>query len=405
MAARDLIRAGRRVVILEASGRKGGRILTRHDPLAGVPVELGAEFVHGDAPLTTQLLDEARLTTVPVLGEQFRSDEGELSPQDEIWERMRRVFRYMNAERKEDRSFQEFLDTRPGGRALARERELAHGFVQGFNGAHTSLISEKSIAQQGDPTEGASDARRILEGYGALIDHLSSETNTRIRFGAAVRRVLWDSEGVRISDSRGRTYRARLAVFTTPLPTLHDESIQFEPDLPGVRKAARQLMMGQVTRVSVIVRERFWESRAEQLSFVHSPSRPFNVWWTQYPLNASVITGWSGGPPSIEMSQRGDVENTALSELARVFGVSRRRLDSLVEAVHTRDWGSDRNIRGAYSYAGVGGTMAPRTLARPVGNVLFFAGEATDSGSSGTVEGALASGRRAAKQVLVRLRG
>ena len=104
------------------------------------------------------------------------------------------------------------------------------------------------------------------------------------------------------------------------------------------------------------------------------------------------------------MSARGDVENTAISELARVFGIRRSRIDSLVESVHTHDWAKDRNIRGAYSYAAVGGTFAPRILARPVGDVLFLAGEATDSGSSGTVEGALASGKRAARQALERLR-
>ncbi len=404
MAARDLIRAGRRVVILEASRRTGGRVLTRHNPSAGAAVELGAEFVHGDAPLTTRLLDEAHLATVPVLGEQFRSDAGELSPQGEIWERMRRVFRYMNADRKGDRSFEEFLATRPGGRSLVRERELARGFVQGFNGAHTSLISEKSIAEQGDPTEGAADARRILNGYGRLIDHLERDVNARIRFGITARRVVWNTTGVRVSDGRGRNYRARLAILAIPLPMLQDDSIEFDPAIPGIRRAARQLMMGQVTRVSVIVRERFWETKADRISFVHSPERPFNVWWTQYPVNASLITGWSGGPPSIDMSARGDVENTAISELARVFRIRRKRIDSLVESIHTHDWAKDRNIRGAYSYAAVGGTFAPRILARPVEGVLFVAGEATDSGSSGTVEGALASGKRAARQALERLR-
>jgi monoamine oxidase len=81
MAARELARAGKRVVVLEASHRVGGRVLTLFETRAGVPMELGAEFVHGDAPVTTRLLDEARLATVPVSGQHVRSDRGELSPQ------------------------------------------------------------------------------------------------------------------------------------------------------------------------------------------------------------------------------------------------------------------------------------------------------------------------------------
>ena len=80
-AARELARAGKRVVVLESSQRVGGRMLTELETAAGVPIEMGAEFVHGDAPETTKLLDEARLATVRVSGRHFRSDKGQLSPQ------------------------------------------------------------------------------------------------------------------------------------------------------------------------------------------------------------------------------------------------------------------------------------------------------------------------------------
>jgi monoamine oxidase len=44
-------------VVLEGSRRAGGRVLTLFETRAGMPIELGAEFVHGDAPTTTRLLD------------------------------------------------------------------------------------------------------------------------------------------------------------------------------------------------------------------------------------------------------------------------------------------------------------------------------------------------------------
>src|SRR5687768_5962101 len=171
MAARELHRAGKRVCLLEASDRIGGRVMTLYDTNAGIPIELGAEFIHGEAPETVRLLDEARLVSVPVSGEHYRSDRGELTAQGPVWDRMARVFAHLNPKRKKDRSFQEFLDKKPGGSRLRDERQLARGFVQGFFGADTSLISEKSLAEDGKPTEGAAEGTRLVNGYGALIDY------------------------------------------------------------------------------------------------------------------------------------------------------------------------------------------------------------------------------------------
>lgn len=400
MAARELRRAGKTVLILEAAPRVGGRVMTLYETSAGVPVELGAEFIHGDAPETRKLLDEARLVTVPVLGEHYRSNRGELAPQDAVWKRMGMVFRRMNPDRRTDRSFQEFLDEKPGGRSLANERKLARGFVQGFNGADPSLISEKSLAEQGDPTEGAAEANRIVNGYGALIDFLTHEVSDFIRASVAVKRIVRGESGVSVRDEYDNEHSAGAVIVTVPLPLLQDDTIIIEPELPTLRNAAGQLVMGHVARVTIVVKERFWERKVPEVSFVHSPERPFNVWWTQNPLRAPAITGWAGGPPALELMQKGEVEDVVIAELARAFGTSRARIDRIVESIHTYDWSQDPHVRGAYSYAGVGGAHAARVLARTFDNSIYFAGEATESATSGTVEGALVSGRRAAQKVL-----
>ena len=400
MAAREVKRAGKHVLVLEASNRVGGRVITLYDANAGVPVELGAEFIHGDAPETTRLCDEAHLVTVPVTGKQYRSDHGALSPQNAMWQRMGRLFRHMNPHRKNDRSFQEFLDEKPGGPSLRTERELARGFVQGFFAADPKLVSEKWIVRQGNPTAGAIEARRIVNGYAALIDYLQRDVVADIQFNVLVERIKWNESGVRVYDQLGKEYRARAVIITVPLPMLQGESIRFDPEIPMMRHAANQLAMGHVARVNVVVKERFWEKKAEDVSFVQTPTRPFNVWWTHNPLKAPLITGWSGGPPAMEFAESGDVEAAAIRELARVFGMRRSRVESLVDSIHTHDWTHDPNIRGAYCYARVGGSSAASVLARKFGNAIFIAGEATDTGSSGTVEGALVSGKRAASRLL-----
>jgi monoamine oxidase len=399
-AARELTRAGKRVVVLEARHRVGGRMHTELDSRIGLPIELGAEFVHGDAPVTTRLLDEARLATVPVLGRHYRSDHGELSPQGPIWERMGRVFAHMSRTRKEDRSLQDFLDEHPGGARLRDERELARGFVQGFDGADPSLISERSLAQQGNPTEGAAEARRIVNGYAALVVHLEREVAGLIRLETVARRVVWTAGDVRVIDATGAEHRARSVVVTVPLPILKEGLLRFDPPIPTIDSATRLLLMGHVLHVALVVRERFWEKKAKELRFVHTPTRPFTVWWTQHPLTVPLITGWTGGSPALALLREEKVEEAALAELAHAFGMRRARAEALVESMHWHDWSRDEHTRGAYSYAAVGGAHAPRTLARQTAGTVFLAGEATSLSSGGTVEGALESAARAVKSVL-----
>ncbi|HLA15064.1 MAG TPA: FAD-dependent oxidoreductase, partial [Gemmatimonadaceae bacterium] len=203
-----------------------------------------------------------------------------------------------------------------------------------------------------------------------------------------------------VTDRNGTEHMAKSVIITVPLPMLQDASITIEPELPALRRAACHLVMGHVARVSVVVKERFWERKVEKLSYVHSPMRPFTVWWSQHPVQAPVLTGWAGGPPAVELLESGNVEGVAISELARTFGMRRRRVEALVDSIHTHNWTEDPNIRGAYGYTGVGGVSAPKTLARPASSTVFLAGEATAASTAGTVEGALASGKRAARSAL-----
>jgi monoamine oxidase len=334
------------------------------------------------------------------MGGHYGSEKGRLMDLGPVWNRIERVFRYLKPDRKEDRSFQELLDGEPGGPSLRKERELARGFIRGFYGADTTLISEKSLAQAGNPAEGAAEARRIVSGYGSLIEYLHRDVADRVRINATVTDIVKEENGVKVSDRSGRTYRARAVILTVPLPMLQDDSISLEHDAKPLRLAARNLEMGHATHVTFTIRERFWEKQANDLSFVQTPTRPFNVWWSQHPLRAPLITGWAGGPPSLQLSARKDIENVAIVEMGRVFGMRRKTVESLVDSFHYHDWSRDRYIRGAYSYAGIGGVNAARVLARPIDNRIFPAGEATDSGSGASVEGALASGKRAARKVL-----
>jgi len=93
------------------------------------------------------------------------------------------------------------------------------------------------------------------------------------------------------------------------------------------------------------------------------------------------------------------VERTLVA-LSEILAVPRRDLEDQLDAWRSHDWCADPFARGAYSYIGVNGMTAPRALGRPVDGTLFFAGEATNGEQIGTVAGAIASGRRAAREIL-----
>jgi monoamine oxidase len=190
-------------------------------------------------------------------------------------------------------------------------------------------------------------------------------------------------------------------------------AIEFDPPLEAKHEPLARLAMGMVARVTLRLSTRFWASDAyakrvgadelHTMSFLQSADPAFPTWWTHYPATTPLIVAWQGGPRARSLIERGRgvVEREAVAALARQFHLTRANATRLVEGVWFHDWMHDAFARGAYSYQKVGGSDAPAALARPIGGTLFFAGEATDEeGRNGTVHGAIATGRRAARQVV-----
>jgi monoamine oxidase len=104
----------------------------------------------------------------------------------------------------------------------------------------------------------------------------------------------------------------------------------------------------------------------------------------------------------LSSKSRDFVIDQCLRTLAALLHIGSEQIAQLLDAAYFHDWQSDPFSRGAYSYGAVGSDGAQQTLATPVENTLFFAGEATDTtGLNGTVHGAIASGRRAAREILL----
>jgi monoamine oxidase len=148
--------------------------------------------------------------------------------------------------------------------------------------------------------------------------------------------------------------------------------------------------------------------RLGDFSFLFAREEIFPTWWTSMPDPAPLLTAWIGGRKALDLQRRmrahADpfaIRNECLSELAKIFELSPPALENRLISWHAHDWQSDEYARGAYSYAPAGARDAAERMTVPVDDRLFFAGEHTDvEGHWGTVHGALASGKRAALQLM-----
>ena len=121
------------------------------------------------------------------------------------------------------------------------------------------------------------------------------------------------------------------------------------------------------------------------------------------PEKLPIITAWAPFRAAERLSGQSPLLllSSALETLSRVLKIEREVLEKLLDSAYTHDWQTDPFSRGAYSYVKAGGIQAPGCLAAPIENTLFFAGEATDLlGNTGTVHGAMATGHRAAQEIL-----
>lgn len=139
------------------------------------------------------------------------------------------------------------------------------------------------------------------------------------------------------------------------------------------------------------------------LSFLFTDDPTFPTWWSSNPLPYPILTGWSAGRHVLALKGLSTDEaiRKATDSLARIMEMNPRDLGKRLTGAYTHDWQIDPFSRGAYSYVAVGGIDAARALAAPVADTLYFAGEATNAyGYNGTVHGAMATGNRAAQEIL-----
>ncbi len=417
-AARILAATGLKVVVLEARGRVGGRILTRR-PIEGPMIELGAGFVHGDNELLWELVQESGIQTESSELGQWVVERKKLREENDLWERLGEVMKKIDANNHS--SLGSWLRIRPGG-ISAEEAAQAVEFVENFHGGTSDTTSADVLRA----TKGGTDESQhvVTNGYDRVPQVLAQQcyaAGVRIYLNAPVSTIEW-SQGAAIVTSRPQSntevpsFRARAVIVTVPLGVLKARpgqlgAIQFTPEIPEKTSLWWGLPVGQVSRLTLRFRENFWaqsllpaelrENNGKNFGFVHTHETPIPVWWSMTP--EPVLVGWAGGPAARALvgKTKEQVVEIALRALSESFGSPVAAWASALAESFWHDWGADPYSRCGYSYTVANYEDAPQRLAAPVADTLFFAGEATaEPAELGTVGGALSSAERVAREVL-----
>ncbi len=413
-AARQLQDQQQQVLILEARDRIGGRVHTDYD-LADHPIELGAEFIHGEV-LTLELLRQYGMQAFPVLAD----DRGYLHTQDGL----KRLADY-NANFAEtmalglmqgnDSHIWDWVEAwvaqgnpdtdlasmlKANGLILPPElhRLVDHTYSADY-GVYLHELGVYGLVESDYAGDGCGEYR-IQAGYSWLLENLAAGLN--IRLSSPVQQIDWQGQTVMITTGDGTTFVADRVVITLPLALLKKQTVQFSPPLPQWKQTAiAGIGMSHIIKLILKFDAPFWPADWEHCHTTLDSQLWWRPGWGQV-NEAPVLTAFVGSEGADRIRALGESGAAAvgLTHLAQIFEIPLNELAARLVAVKLVDWQADPYAQMGYSHTPPHGSGLRDQLAMPIDDRLFFAGEATHAVRPATVHGALESGQRSAEAIL-----
>ena len=407
-AARTLHDVGHEVTVLEARDRVGGRAFTSYD-IAEHPVELGAEFVHGQNVTTWKFLERFGLDTIDIhdrLRFRFFSD-GTLWDESFLTQPNALLAWKMTYAAKDwidgggdDMTLADAALRWPGfidGDLSPGKRAFWNTFVSQFQCGELDEVGVGGLAEATRDDDGDRILYRLTGGYSTLMARLAEGID--LRTSMPVEHVEWSSSGVVVTSGDQRFEGDRI-VLTLPLAILKAGDVVFSPELPGEKRASIEgLGAGPAAKIVLRFSRDVWP---EDVNFLIATNDSQN-WWRSgagRTNDGNVFTALVCAHAVERLREFPDPAAEGLRLLEEALG--RPLAGDLIEG-HFVDWGLDPWSKMGYSYVPPGGVGMRDALAAPVGDVLFFAGEATDRVRPQTVHGAFDSGHRAATEISERV--
>ena len=406
-AAQALTEQGRSVIILEARNRVGGRMWT--DSSLGVPLDLGASWIHGvNGNPITKLAKEFGVKTVPTDDENsimFNADGSEYS--DVEWEETESLFEeiyeevaLMQEETENDTSLQDAFDAVLSEYDLSDEqmRRLNYYAYLGTSLEYGADMNDLSLWEWDQDEEFGGEEVIFPGGYNQITSGLAKGLD--IRLETVVKTIRYGDDGVVVETTAG-DFVADQAVVTFPLGVLKQASVKFEPPLPESKQLAIQkLAMGVLNKVYLRFPEVFWDENVETISYLGDVLGEWSDWLSFVPFTGEpVLMAFHGGDKGFALENLSDdvIVAGAMKTLQVMFGES---VPEPIGVLITR-WGKDPFALGAYSHIPPFASGEDYdALFEPVDDKLYFAGEATSREYPSTVHGAYLSGLAAAREML-----
>lgn len=418
-ALRELVCSGLSAICLEARNRIGGRIFTRRT-LARHPIELGAEFVHGNDNIIHQLVPEYGLTLVPHAGEAYSWWDGKLvrdsqlpRPPLAVLHEIRGLADHLRRAGRGTMPLSEFLRLPALSDVLAGSAITRRYIEQLIKNDHSVEPTALTLEGWLEPDITGFEANfHINEGYSALLHRAIEKAHLDIRLNRPVQRIEWVPGSV-TCYARDLVVRSRAAIITLPLGILQKDVVEFDDPLPRPKRDAIQsLHPGMAFKMQTSFRamrggRSFWP---DDMAFLTSALDSQLHWPTSLARRRGqrhLLTHLVGGDAADRFGQHPDPPQAMLHQLVHMFGNPRIR-DLFVRA-EWRVWHADPFSRSGYSaFPDKADDDARAMLGLPVSETLFFAGEAVgvrgQPGKVASVHGAIESGIHCARDVIAALR-
>jgi monoamine oxidase len=376
-------------LLVEARPRLGGRALTVTDG-SGFALDLGCGWLHS----------ADRNPWAKIAAEQGASVDKSAPP----WMRSGPAIGFPPEQRKEFNAALEQFFARleklahsekdvPASAAFepgCRWNNLIDALSTYISGAEWDRVSAKDFERYQD----SSINWRVVEGLGTVVKQYGA--GLPVMLGCRVSRVDHGGKRLRIETGKG-AIAADQVIVAVPTTLLAAEDILFVPALPEKTKAAAGLPLGLDDKLFLSLDHA--EEFDKDIRVFGHVDRTATAAYHLRPFGRPLIEAYFGGKcaAALEAAGEGAFFDFAVAELVDVFGA---KFAGRIKPVCIHRWGLDPLSRGSYSYALPGFADCRATLAAPVENRLFFAGEACSTHDYSTAHGAWRSGVAAADQAI-----
>jgi monoamine oxidase len=393
-AARRIMAANRKVIVVEAASQIGGRCQTDSSSF-DVPFDRGARWMHN--PETNPMIKLARsagleITSAPQ-GQKIRIGRRNARPgeTEEFLAALVRANRAIDdAARRFDVSCASVLPKDLG--VWADTAEFALG--ASFSGKDLKDVSVVDKVRAQD----RNTAIACRQGLGTLIAKLGEQVP--VSLSTPANRIVWGSRDVSVETSAGKIL-ARAAVITVSSNVLAAGNIKFASELPKrTLDAASKLSLGSYDRIALHMPGNPLGLARDDIVIEQSNSMKTALIYANIG-GSSLCSIDVGGSFGRDLSAQGEAAMVAFAKewLTKLFGSD---VAAAVKKSSATRWNAAPFALGAMSAASPGGQSSRKVLSEPIG-CMYLAGEATHETLWGTIDGAWESGERAAEAALRRI--